>query len=179
MINKNEMNNLIKNNTFVIIDIETNGLNYEEDDIIELCAIKMKNGEIIDRYTSLCKPRLPIKKEIEQITGITNDMVKLAPSSKEVVENFLKFVEDAILVGYNISFEVNFINRIANNENYAINNKTIDCLEYVKKLYPNLKNYKMNSSLNAMGFEILDDYSCISSAQAITKMFLKIIDLLS
>lgn len=105
-------------------------------------------------------------------------MVKYAPSSNRVIANFLKFVEDAIIVGYNIKFDMGFINKIASEENIVIKNKTLDCLEYVKMLFPNLKNYKINLSLKAMGFDQLDDYSTISSAQAIAKIFYKIIDLL-
>lgn len=179
ILTKKELINLISNNTFVVVDIETTGLNLKNDDIIELSAIKLKNGKIIDKFTSICKPRSPIKKEIEQLIGVTNDMVEHAYPSNQVVVEFLQFADNSILVGYNIGFDYNFIKECAGKENIVIEHKTFDCIPYVKKLFPNLPNYKLNSSIKALGLNELTNNSTMSTATTFTEMFLKIIDLLT
>ena len=178
MIDKTELKNWVNSNTFVVVDIETTGLNFSQDEIIDLSAIKLKDGQIIDKFTSLCKPQNPITKEIEQLTQITNKMVENSPSSSQVVKAFLQFADNAILVSYNINFDYNFIKECAKQQNIDIDYKTFDCLYYIKQLFPNLKNYRFFTALKALGIKVKADNSTISSATTTSEMFLNLIDIL-
>ena len=94
---------------YIVFDIETTGLDSKFDEIIEIGAIKVKDGNVIDEFNSLIKPRQKISKFITDLTGITNEMVAKAPSIEEVLPKFLNYVESYILVGHNVNFDINFV----------------------------------------------------------------------
>lgn len=96
-------------NEYVIVDVETTGLSPEYDEIIEISAIKIKDNLIIDRFTSLVKPKYKISEFIEKLTGITNEMLKIAPSLKCIIPKFKDFISNSILLGYNVNFDINFL----------------------------------------------------------------------
>jgi len=98
-----------KNEKFCIIDIETNGSKPEEFQVIEIGAVMLQNGKIIDRFESLVKCDF-IPEYISKITGITPDSLKNAPSTKEVLQKFRLFLDDAIFVAHNVEFDFNFLN---------------------------------------------------------------------
>ena len=95
--------------TFVVFDIETTGLRNNYDDIIEIGAVKIKNNITIDEFSSFVKPNKEINSVIENITNIHNSDVERAPAVKEVLEKFIKFVDGAILVAHNATFDRDFI----------------------------------------------------------------------
>ena len=98
----------IKDAEFCIVDIETNGSKIEKHQIIEIGAIKIKNGEIIDTYESLVKCS-EINRHITEITGIKVEDTQNAPALKEVMYEFKDFLGDAIFVAHDVKFDYNFI----------------------------------------------------------------------
>jgi DNA polymerase-3 subunit epsilon len=100
--------NLIKEQVFCVVDIETSGGNPKSGQIIELAAIKFKNGIIIEEYQSLvyCKE---IPQKVQEITGITPKMLEDAPSLRTVLEEFKIFIEDDVFVAHSVDFDYNFI----------------------------------------------------------------------
>jgi len=98
----------IKDATFCIVDIETNGSKIDKHQIIELAAIKIKNGEIIDRYESLVKCK-EINSHIVEITGIKAEDTKDAPELKEVLYKFKEFIGDSIFIAHDVKFDYKFI----------------------------------------------------------------------
>ncbi|WP_419769487.1 MAG: 3'-5' exonuclease [Candidatus Marinarcus sp.] len=98
----------IKDQTFCIVDIETNGSNIQQGQIIELGAVKFKNGEIIEKYESLVYAGF-IPQYIQEVTNITPDMLTDAPPLKEVLEEFKLFLEDDVFVAHDIKFDYKFI----------------------------------------------------------------------
>lgn len=121
---------------YVLVDIETTGLFPQYDEIIEISAVRIKNNEIIDSFSELVKPYNEINSFIEQLTGITNDMVKNARRIKDVLKSFLSFIkEDDILVGYNFNFDVNFLyDSILENINSYFSNDFVDVLRFSRLL---------------------------------------------
>lgn len=121
---------------YVLVDIETTGLFPQYDEIIEISAVRIKNNEIIDSFSELVKPYNEINSFIEQLTGITNDMVKNARRIKDVLKSFLSFIkEDDILVGYNFNFDVNFLyNSTLENINSYFSNDFVDVLRFSRLL---------------------------------------------
>jgi len=94
---------------YVIIDIETTGFNPKNDEIIEVGAVKVRGNEITSIFQSLIKPKNPISDYISNLTGITNEMVIDASPEKEVLDSFISFVTDSVLIGHNVNFDINFL----------------------------------------------------------------------
>lgn len=94
---------------YTVVDIETTGLSPEYDEIIELCAVRYHNKDFVEKYTTLVKPSNEIDNFIEQLTGITNDMLATAPKIKEVLPEFLDFIGNDVVVGHNVNFDINFL----------------------------------------------------------------------
>lgn len=129
---------------YTVIDVETTGLDPSYDEIIEIGAIKVRNNEINSQFSSLVKPSRPIDEFIENLTGITNEMLKNAPSIKEVLPQFIDFINDDILLGHNIHFDINFLyDNLDFYLDYKLSNNFIDLMRLTRKVYPNLENHKL------------------------------------
>ena len=94
---------------YTVIDIETTGLSPTMNEIIQLSALKIKNDKIVDSFTSFVKPNGRISSFISSLTGITNDMVSAAPQIKDVLNDYIDFIGQDIIVGHNVHFDINFI----------------------------------------------------------------------
>lgn len=134
----NYINRDLKN--YIVIDTETTGLSAQRDHIIEICALKIKNGKIIDNYTSLVNPGIMIPKSSIKIHGITDDMVVDAPTIEQVLPEFLDFIGNQPLIGHNLSFDLRFINSYLN-EN--INHSLADTMLIARKKLSFLPNHKL------------------------------------
>lgn len=134
----NYINRDLKN--YIVIDTETTGLSAQRDHIIEISALKIKNGKIIDNYTSLVNPGIMIPKSSIKIHGITDDMVVNAPTIDQVLPEFLDFIGNQPLIGHNLSFDLRFINSYLN-EN--INHSLADTMLIARKKLGFLPNHKL------------------------------------
>lgn len=130
--------------SYVVIDIETTGLDPRFDEIIELAGIKFANGVEIDRFQTLVNAE--IDDFITALTGITSEMLESAPEIDDVLPQFLAFVGNSPIVGHNVNFDVNFI---YDNAEYlglpAFSNDFIDTLRISRKLYKDLENHKLST----------------------------------
>ncbi len=153
-------------NSYVIIDLETTGLSPEYDEIIELGAIKVENGECCETYQSLVKPKCDIDEFIAELTGITNEMVASAPSIEEVLPAFFTFIGDGVVVGHNVSFDVNFIydNRIRC-FGEPFKNNYIDTLRISKKLYPDLSHHRLKDIVKLLNIEVSKEHRALGDCQ--------------
>lgn len=136
---------------YCCIDVETTGLDSTKDRITEVAAVKVRGGKIVDRFSSLVQPDIPIPPYIEKKTGITNDMVSKAPVEKEVIPSFLKFVGYGDVVGYNVVFDMRFIEAAADRCNEVFCSDYYDVMPLAKKCLPGLDGYsleKVSSHLN-------------------------------
>ena len=126
-------NNAIKNNELCFIDIETNGSNKENNEIIEIGAIKYKNGALIDSFQSYVNTK-EVSHEILKLTNIDFSNLKNARSEREVLEEFKKFIKDSTLGAHNLKFDFNFINaRLEKNNMQIMKNRSICTLKLAKK----------------------------------------------
>ena len=98
---------------FIAVDVETTGFSAMKDDIIEIGAVKICNGEVVDRLSILVNPGKDIPKFIEELTGISNEMVSGAPDIKAAFREFCKFAGDNILVAHNANFDIRFLKAAA------------------------------------------------------------------
>ena len=136
-------------NNYVVFDIETTGLDPEFDEIIEIGAVKIKDGIKIDTFNSLIKPEYEIDEFITELTGITNEMVENAPSIDEVLPKFMDFINDYIIIGHNVNFDINFIYDNLEELNISpITNDFVDTLRISRRLIPELKHHKLSDLAN-------------------------------
>ncbi|MFP3159764.1 MAG: 3'-5' exonuclease [Hydrogenobaculum sp.] len=135
-----------ENDAYVVLDIETTGLNPDEHEIIEIFAFLVEKERITKQFHRLINPGFFIPRRITEITGITNAMLVGQPKVEEVIYDFDNFVKDYIIVGHNVKFDLSFLNKA-----YSIylhkklQPPNICTLELSKKLIPNLKSYKLSA----------------------------------
>lgn len=130
---------------YVVFDLETTGLSPATDEIIEISGIKVREHKIVDTFSTLVNPCMPIPYGATRVNGITNAMVREAPVLKEALENFLTFIGDDILVGHNIhTFDTNFIYDGAIREfGRKVTNDYVDTLYLAKACLPQMKTHKL------------------------------------
>ncbi|NRD78875.1 PolC-type DNA polymerase III [Bacillus sp. BRMEA1] len=172
----NTAHRLLADDTFVVFDVETTGLSAVYDTIIELAAVKVRGGEIIDRFESFANPHHRLSATTINLTGITDDMVQNAPDDVEVLRNFYEWVGDAVLVAHNASFDMGFLNvgyKKAGMEKAA--NPVIDTLELGRFLYPELKNHRLNTLAKKFDIELTQHHRAIYDAEATGYLLLKML----
>lgn len=129
---------------FVAIDIETTGLSFSKDEIIQVAAIRFSGNEVVDKFVSFVKPKGKVPKFIEHLTHISADDLKLAPPVKKVLVDFSNFVGNSILVGHNISFDLSFINDfLINGNDFPLNNQYLDTMEIGRIYLPFTTDHKL------------------------------------
>ncbi len=131
---------------YVVFDIETTGLSVTANKIIEIAGVKMKDGKETGRFETFINPHEPIPYNIQQLTNITDDMVKDAPELAPKLREFLDFVGDAVLVAHNARFDIGFIQEACKQNGYpAVANPVLDTLELARFLHPTMKNHRLNT----------------------------------
>lgn len=139
---------------YTVIDLETTGLVTAYNDIIEMSAIRVRDGEVSETFTSLAAPHREIDEFIVQLTGITNEMVSGAPSIEEILPSFLEFIGGDVLVGHNINFDYNFIyDKSKAYLKRTISNDYVDTMRISRYAIPALANYKLETVSDALGVE--------------------------
>lgn len=129
---------------FTVIDTETTGLEPQFDEIIEIAAMRVRDGKVVATFETLVKPSKPIDAFIENLTGITNEMLSLAPSAVDVIPAALSFLGDDVLVGHNVNFDINFLYDCA--ERYCgktVRNDFVDTMRISRKVLPELKHHRL------------------------------------
>ncbi|WP_046179206.1 PolC-type DNA polymerase III [Domibacillus tundrae] len=162
--------------TYVVFDVETTGLSAVYDTIIELAAVKIKDGDIIDRFERFANPHHPLSATTIELTGITDDMVKDAPDVDVALRDFKEWAGDAILVAHNASFDMGFIQ--TGYDKYGIgrtSSPVIDTLELARLIYPDMKNHRLNTLAKKFDVELTQHHRAIYDAEATGYILLKLL----
>lgn len=131
---------------YTVIDIETNGLNSNIDDIIELSAIRVRKDKIVKTFTKLIKPQRPVGGFISRLTGITNSMLANERAIDEILPEYLDFIGKDIVLGHNVNFDINFIyDKSMKHFNKAFSNSFVDTLKIARKLKLECENHKLKT----------------------------------
>lgn len=137
---------LLNNTTFVVTDTETTGLSPVTSNLIEIAAVKVRNGEVIDSWQQLINPERSIPQRISQMTGITTAMVFDQPTAGEVLPGFLDFLEDGVLVAHNLTFDERFIQaELIRNGFSPVKNPTLCTLRLARRLLPSLPRHDLGT----------------------------------
>lgn len=169
----------LKENTFVVFDLETTGLNSSPvsgnmDKIIEIGAYKVEGGEISQCFSTFINPERKLSEEIISLTGITEDMVADAPKTEEAMPDFFKFCQGCILVGHNIAgFDFKFVDYYCSSLGYILERKIIDTIPLAQELLF-LSNYKLNTVADKFGISF-NHHRATDDALATAKIFIELI----
>ena len=137
-------------NNVVVVDCETTGVSFQKDTLIQIAAAKVMDGEIVDWFITFINPCVPLKKEIIELTKITDEMLKDAPSCEEAVDDFVNFVGDCTLIAHNSDFDKHFLTTPTSG--YPLfNNKWFDSLELCRICFPRLKSHRLRDLIEAFG----------------------------
>ena len=161
---------------FIAIDVETTGFFPTKDDIIKISAVKFCDGDVIDRLNILVNPGKEIPKYIEELTGITNEMVSDAPDIKEAFREFSQFAEGNILVAHNVNFDIRFLKEAANKAGVDYCPTYIDTVMLCRYVYPEFQRYSFSSVCEELDIKIKQCDRNVYDAIACGMIFNKIID---
>ena len=131
--------------SYIAFDIETTGLDPAENEIIEIGALKVRDGKVAERFIEFIRPLSPISPAITSLTGITDEMVAGARNRSGVVSDFLEFCEDDVLIGHNVIFDYSFIKYSAVKEGLAFEKMGIDTLKIAKKVHADMESKSLGS----------------------------------
>ncbi|WAA10750.1 PolC-type DNA polymerase III [Fervidibacillus albus] len=162
--------------TYVVFDVETTGLSAMYHKIIELAAVKIQNGEIIDRFESFANPKHPLSATTIELTGITDEMVKNAPDVEDVLQDFYEWSKYTTLVAHNASFDISFLNAGYDKIGFGkVTNPVVDTLELARFLYPELKNHRLNTLAKKFNVELTKHHRAIYDAEATGHLLIKML----
>ena len=166
-----EQNANFTDDEFCIFDIETTGLSAQNCKITEIGAVKFKNGEILDIFSTYVDPECPIPENIIELTGITDEMVKGAPKTEEAVKSFLEFAGDRILIAHNASFDIGFIKKACEDHKIHFKPTYIDTVSLSRFLNPNLKKHKLNVIADYYNLGEFGHHRAYNDAEMLAKIF--------
>ena len=164
------------NDTCVVFDLETTGLSPVNDRIIEIGAVKIENGQVIDRFSSFVDPGRPIPFRIENLTGISDAMVKGAGTIEEILPRFRAFIGDAFLVAHNAEFDVSFLSQ--NLKQCGIPFEPFsyaDTLGIAHAFLRHLKNYTLDTVAKELNVVLENHHRAVDDAECCAMIFLKFI----
>ena len=166
------------NHTFVVFDLETTGFSAEVDRIIEIGAVKIKNGEIVDNFSKFVNPKIPIPFRIEKLTGINDSMVMEAEPIEKILPEFLEFCGDAVMVAHNAGFDTSFIINNAERLGIKYDPTIMDTVLLAQFVIPNLHNYKLDTLCKHLAVSLENHHRAVDDAQATAYIYLKMVKML-
>lgn len=159
---------------FVVFDLETTGFNPWKEDILEVGAVKIQGGKIAAEFKTLVRPDREISKEIQDLTGITPEMVRDAPEPAGVIKDFAEFIGDAVVVAHNAQFDTGFLKaKYLQLLERPFQNASVDTLGLSRSLWSHLKSYKLNSVAKELGIELAHHHRAVDDARCAAQIFLK------
>jgi DNA polymerase-3 subunit alpha (Gram-positive type) len=164
--------------TYVVFDLETTGLKPERCEIIEVGAVKLINGEVVDRFQTFVNDGGIVPPNITQLTGITTAMLDGAPSSREVLGRFHEFCKGCCLVAHNAEFDMGFVRFHSDRFGLKFENKYADTLMLSRYLMHDLENHKLDTLCEELGVVLKDHHRASDDAEATGGVFLKLLDML-
>lgn len=159
----------------IVLDVETTGLDYTKEKMIEFAAIRLENGKITDKFETLINPMQHIRKSSIAIHGITEDDVKDAPLEEEVIPKIIEFIGDYPIVAHNAVFDYSFINEASIRVmGKPITNIRIDSQVMFKEVYPELESCGLESLMNKFNVEFSTRHRAMADTEGLAKAYPKL-----
>ena len=156
---------------FIVFDIETTGLSAASCKITEIGAVRVKDGEILERYNRFVNPGVPIPQNIVELTGITDEMVADAPPISEVLPDFFRFIGDRLLVAHNAVFDTGFIRVAAEQCGLPFDNPYLDTVAMSRYMNPDLKNHKLDTLAKHYDLGDFNHHRASDDAEMLAQIF--------
>jgi DNA polymerase III epsilon subunit family exonuclease len=170
----------IKLTEFVIFDVETTGLSpVDGDRIVEIAAVKVKGGQIVDKFYSLVNPQRLIPAQATQVNNITDDMVATAPAAADVLPQMIQFIGGACVTGHNVRFDLNFLCYELALIGRRLHDQTpaIDTLKMARELLPYLSNHKLAYLARSLGVVVDQTHRAMADVEITVAVFLRLMDM--
>ena len=164
--------------TCVVFDIETTGFSPLKNRIIEIGAVRVEEGRIVDKFSSFVNPDVPIPFEIEKLTGINDNMVLDAPKIDRVLPEFLEFCRGAVMVAHNAGFDISFIKENARQQGLEFNPTVLDTVSLARVLLPNLNRFKLDTVAKELKINLENHHRAVDDAGATAEIFVRFIKML-
>lgn len=162
----------------ICFDLETTGLSAETDRIIEIGAVRIRNGEMVDSFVTFVDPERPIPPQSTEISGITDEMVKGAPREAEAVEKFLAYIGDLPLIAHNAGFDIGFLAAAVRRRGEERRFVSVDTVALSQSLLPQLKRHRLDSLTKHFGLPTFQHHRANDDAAALARIYFKLCDML-
>lgn len=159
---------------FICFDLETTGLSAQNDRIIEIGAVKISNGEIIDTFSTFVNPQRSISAKITEITGINDKMVENAPLEEDAVKQFLSFCSNNVLVAHNAPFDTSFIKASCQRLGVEYKFTSIDTVAISRAILPDIKNCKLDTVAKFLRLGDFNHHRATDDATILAKIFIEL-----
>lgn len=170
--------------SYTVIDTETTGLDYRFCEVIEVAAVRVRDGVVVDTFSSLVKPEGHyfyningdlcveyVDEFITSLTGITNEMLHSAPSPAEIIPTFVSFLSNDILIGHNVNFDVNFLYDLCEKLGFEFSNNFIDTMRIARKLLPELPHHRLRDLVEHFGVTNQDEHRSLGDCMATNAVY--------
>ncbi len=164
--------------TYTVVDLETTGLKPQGNGITEVCCLRLQDGRVTDRFSTLVNPGLPIPPFIQSMTGITDAMVRDAPAFGEVIPSLLAFLGDSVLVAHNAPFDLSFLNYgLYCHGHRSLHNPVVDTCRLARRLLPGLPRASLDAVTQHLGISVEDRHRAAGDAEATVAVLLRLLAL--
>lgn len=156
---------------FIVLDIETTGLSPAYDEIIEVAALKIKGDVIVDSYSSLVNPNCEIPYEVEELTGITQEMVDNAPTFSNIANDFFAFIGNYEILGHNVSFDINFLYDNFEKAGLLLKNNFIDTMRISRKLHSEQQHHRLKDLIKFYNIQMDKLHRALADCKATFEVY--------
>jgi len=164
---------------FVVFDIETTGFSPVSNKIIEIGAVKVSGGEIVDRFSTFVNPQVPIPFEITQLTSIKDEMVMDAPVIEEILPRFLEFSEGCVMVAHNANFDMSFIMENCRRQGFSDVFTFVDTMQISRAILTDQAKHTLDAVCKTLGISLENHHRAVDDAEATAHVFVKFIQMLA
>ncbi len=157
--------------TYCVLDLETTGFSAKTDKITEVGIMKIKDGKVIDQFSTFVNPERPIPPRVVEVTNITDDMVKDAETIDKIFPKILEFIEGSVIVAHNASFDVGFLKQNAKNLGYDFDFTYVDTLALSRKIFPDLKKHKLGKIAEYLKIKVEVAHRALDDVDTTVKVY--------
>ena len=159
---------------FICIDLETTGLNPKRDRIIEIGAVKVREGKIVEKFQKLIDPQQSLEERVEILTGITTEDLKGQPTIRDVLPELQEFLGEEVLLGHRVLFDYSFLKRAFTNEKISFERKGIDTLKLARQFVTECESKKLESLCQHYGIKH-QAHRALGDALATVELYQKLV----